>query len=196
MKLIIDVETTGIPIGRDAHYSDLEKYANARIVQLTVMLCDDEYNEISLQDYIVKADNFRIENSHIHGITDEISANGVQLEYVMQQYKIMLSQCDTIIAHNAKFDINVIKSELVRKELFDIVDLIDTKQIVCTMMSTKELVNIKNKYGIKFPSLAELYYYLFDCQLENAHNSKYDVINLHKIVAELHKRQITPFTSK
>ncbi len=196
MKLIIDVETTGIPIGRDAHYSDLEKYANARIVQLTFMLCDDDYNEISLQDYIIKADNFSIENSHIHGITDEISANGVQLEYVMQQYKIMLSQCDTIIAHNAKFDINVIKSELVRRELFDIIDMMDSKQIACTMMSTKELVNIKNKYGIKFPSLAELYYYLFHCQLENAHNSKYDVINLHKIVAELHKRQITPFTSK
>jgi DNA polymerase III epsilon subunit-like protein len=196
MILIIDVETIGIPIGRDAHYSDLAKYANARIVQFTVMICDNDYNEISLQDYIVKADNFKIENSHIHGITDEISANGVELEYVLEQFKNMLSQCNTIIAHNAKFDVNVIKSELVRKELFDIIDMIDSKKIVCTMMSTKELVNIRNKYGIKFPSLAELYYYLFDCQLENAHNSKYDVINLHKIVAELHKRQITPFTSK
>jgi DNA polymerase III epsilon subunit-like protein len=196
MKLIIDVETTGIPIGKDAHYSDLEKYANARIVQFTVMLCDDNYTKIDLHDYIIKADNFRIENSHIHGITDEISANGVQLEFVMHFFKDLLSKCNMIIAHNAKFDINVIKSELVRKELFDIVDLIDSKQIICTMMSTKELVNIKNKYGIKFPSLAELYYYLFNCQLENAHNSKYDVINLHKIVAELNKRQITPFTSE
>lgn len=196
MILIIDVETTGIPKDRNAHYSDLEKYANARIVQFTVMLCDDDYNEISLQDYIIKADKFHIENSHIHGITDEISANGVELEHVLQQFKNMLSQCKTIIAHNAKFDVNVVKSELVRKELFDIIDMIDSKQIVCTMMSTKELVNIRNKYGIKFPSLAELYYYLFDCQLENAHNSKYDVINLHKIVSELHKRHNIPFICK
>ncbi len=55
------------------------------------------------------------------------------------------------------------------------------------MNHTKNMVNVKNKYGIKYPSLAELYQYAFNTNIENAHNSKYDVINLHKILKYLYE---------
>ena len=48
------------------------------------------------------------------------------------------------------------------------------------------MVKAKNKYGkIKYPSLAELYKFVCNKDIENAHNSKYDVINLHEICKNL-----------
>ncbi len=187
--LILDVETTGLPTSRNAHYTDLVKYEPARIVQFTMMLCDSDLNEVELKDYIVKADGFSIENSHIHGITQDISVrDGIPFADILPKLEEYLQKCDTIYAHNAFFDINVIKSELLRISRNDIIDLIHTKNIVCTMLETTNMVNIKTKYGPKWPTLAELYYHLFNTPLENAHNSKYDVINLHKIVQKLYTK--------
>jgi DNA polymerase III epsilon subunit-like protein len=189
-SIILDVETTGLPTSRNAPYTDLAKYESARVVQFTMMLCDDSLNEVALKDYIIKADDFIIENSHIHGITDEVSQqDGTPFEDILPTLKEFLEQSDTIYAHNADFDINVIKSELFRidtPETQEIIDLIDTRTIICTMKETTDMVNIKTKYGPKWPTLAELYQFLFNSPLANAHNSKYDVINLHKIVQKLY----------
>ena len=52
MALFFDVETTGLPIrgnlpyGINPVYNKLESYNNARIVQITIMLCDENLNEI------------------------------------------------------------------------------------------------------------------------------------------------------
>lgn len=187
--LILDVETTGLPKSRKAHYTDLAAYEPARIVQFTMMQCDNDLNEVELKDYIVRADGFIIENSHIHGITQDISTNdGISFIDILPKLEEFLQTCDTIYAHNAEFDINVIKSELLRYKRQDIVDLIHTKIIICTMRETTNMVNIQTKYGPKWPTLAELYYHLFKTPLENAHNSKYDVINLHKIVQSLYSQ--------
>jgi DNA polymerase-3 subunit alpha len=187
--LILDVETTGLPKSRKAHYTDLAAYEPARIVQFTMMQCDNDLNEVELKDYIVRADGFIIENSHIHGITQDISdADGISFIDILPKLEEFLQTCDTIYAHNAEFDINVIKSELLRYKRQDLVDLIHTKIIICTMKETTNMVNIRTKYGPKWPTLAELYYHLFKTPLENAHNSKYDVINLHKIVQSLYSQ--------
>ena len=49
------------------------------------------------------------------------------------------------------------------------------------MKHTKQIVKARNNYGIKDPSLSELYSFVLKKGIENSHNSKYDVINLHKI---------------
>ena len=55
------------------------------------------------------------------------------------------------------------------------------------MKHTMKTVKALNKIGnIKYPSLAELYRFVFDKNIENAHNSKYDVINLHDIVKNMY----------
>ena len=44
----------------------------------------------------------------------------------------------------------------------------------------------KNKFNkIKDPSLKELYYHAFNMEIENAHNSKYDVINLQEAIKKI-----------
>ncbi len=191
MSIIIDVETTGLPV-RNRDYKDTTAYENARIVQFTMMLCDHKFQQIELKDFIIKRSGFAIGNSHIHGITDEISdEKGVDIKEAIQVLSDYLKQVDMIIAHNADFDINVIKAELYRNPCYsDIITAMDSKEVVCTMKRTSKFVNIKGKYGIKYPSLAELYLHLFNEPLENAHNSMYDVINLHKIVIELHHKNL------
>jgi DNA polymerase-3 subunit alpha len=190
MVLIIDTETNGLPDmkylpwGKYPYYKDMEKYDNARIVQITIMICDDDLNPMEIKDFIIKRDNFSIDNYQFHGITNEISDNvGISFIDVMNQLSDCIKREKKIIAHNIDFDINVILAECHRYGLNDLSDDILRKQHICSMKSTKSVLKIINKYGrFKNPSLAELYYFNFNQPIENAHNSKYDVINLHKVL--------------
>jgi len=194
MYLILDTETTGLPdksglpYGSYPDYRNISKYDNARIVQFTYMLCDKDFQQIDLKDFIIKSDGFKIENSKFHRITNEISENiGVLFQEVATEFQEHLKDVTHILAHNLEFDINVIKSELYRYGLHLIIEDIDKKHLICTMKKTIKAVNIQNRYGLKYPTLAELYYYACGESLENAHNAKYDVINLHKICTKMPK---------
>ena len=93
-----------------------------------------------------------------------------------------LKNCSHIIAHNIGFDINVIKSELFRRNLYHIIIELDKKILICSMKKFKNTIKAKFKHNtnkIKDPSLKELYKFAFNKEIENAHNSKFDVINLH-----------------
>jgi DNA polymerase-3 subunit alpha len=193
MLLILDVETTGLPkrIGKGfPAYNNIHAYDDARMVQLTMMLCNDNLEEIELLDYIIKSDGFSINNSHLHGITEEISLHqGIPFSEIVSVILSQIKKVSHIIAHNIEFDINILKSELFRLGLSDIIEEVDRKKLICTMKETMYQVNIRNQYGVKYPSLAELYYYIFQQKIENAHNSKYDVINLHRIMKYLYEKK-------
>lgn len=202
MALIIDIETTGLPIceglpyGKYHPYENLNMYNTSRIVQLSMILCNEKYEEIDLKDFIVRADDFTINNHKFHGITNEISLNsGRPFKEIMEEFLIYMKQVSCIIAHNANFDINILYSELYRIGLNTIITELKTKKIICSMKNTKHIVKAKNIYGnIKDPSLAELYKFVIKENIENAHNSKYDVINLHKIIKSLYdKKKLVEF---
>jgi DNA polymerase-3 subunit alpha len=197
MYLIIDVETTGLPNKQGLprkqfpDYKELHRYDNCRVVQLSMMLCDNQFKCIKLEDFIIKPVDFSIDNAEFHGITNEIAQhNGLLLSDILQYFEAHLINITHIIAHNIEFDINVIKSECFRLRCDNLLNIIDSKILICTMHLTKDIVKAKNKYGIKYPSLAELYKFAFNENITNAHNSKYDVINLHKIVEYLHINNI------
>lgn len=199
MALIIDVETTGLPNKHGLpykcipDYKDIIRYNSARIVQFSAMLCNDKYEPIELYDTIIKLDHIHIQNSEFHGITDKISqTDGIPFEAVAEKIRELLLQSSCIIAHNIDFDIPVIKSELHRYGMQDIINIIDNKTQICTMKSTKDIVNIKSNYGYgnKYPSLAELHMHIFHEPIQNAHNSKYDVINLHRIIKSMYDNNL------
>jgi len=193
MALIIDVETIGLPYTRHLPYGHYPSYKNlgmydtARIVQISMMLCNDSFEMIQMKNFIIKADGFNINNSEFHGITNEISANeGIPFVEVIPVISDLLKQASHIISHNINFDKNILCSELFRLGETSLITEINKKQLFCTMKHCKKMVNIKNNYkGLKDPSLAELYNYAFNVNIENAHNSYYDVINLHKIIVYL-----------
>jgi len=201
MYLIIDTETNGLPNSEGLKYceypdyNNLEKYNSARIVQFTFMLCDNNLNNLKLHDYIIYANNFNIENSDFHGITNEISKKeGYDFDIIANIFYKELEKCEYIIAHNIGFDINVIKSELYRRELYHIIIELDKKELICSMKTFKYVVKAKNKYNkIKDPNLKELYYYAFGINMENAHNSKYDVINLHNAIKKITNGELNKY---
>lgn len=201
MILIVDVETTGLPGKASASsttegFKDLARYDSARIVQITMMLCDARLlNTIEFHDFIVRPEGFRIENAEFHGIDDTVALrDGHMFDDIICELRRMVKRATCIVAHNASFDMNVIKSELWRRNVTDVIDLLDTKKVVCTMLGMKKLVGAVGKYGIKYPSLAELYTYTFGTPLQNAHNSKYDVLNLHAIIKTLHDSKKMTFS--
>jgi DNA polymerase III epsilon subunit-like protein len=152
-------------------------------VQISYIVCNRVYSNPNLLDFIIKRDNFNIHNADIHGITDLISdERGISfLEMATSFYKNLL-YVDTIIIHNAQFDLSVLKSELYRYNLGYIILELESKIVICSMKSLTNFVGIKGKYGFKYPTLAELYKKVFDEAPEiSLHNSKNDVLTLFKI---------------
>jgi DNA polymerase III epsilon subunit-like protein len=198
MALFLDTETSGLPDTRNLrwgvypNYKDIDKYSNARIVQFSMLLTDNKYNFIDVKDYIIKREGFNITNKEFHGITDDISDDiGVSFNVVaIEIFYEQLKNVSHIIAHNVAFDVGVIKSELYRRNLQYIIDEIDKKTLLCTMKHMKPILKIINQYGnYKNPSLNEIYKYNFNKDVENAHNSLYDVYNLHKVVEHMYKNK-------
>ena len=198
MAMFLDTETTGLPNCNNLrwvvypNYKDLDKYANARIVQFSMLITDKQYKFEDVKDYIIKREEFEITNEKFHGITNEISdTNGVAFDIVaIDIFYELLKKVTHIIAHNIGFDVGVIKSELHRRDLQYIIDELDKKTLLCTMKHMKPILKIINQYGnYKNPSLNEIYKYNFKKDVENAHNSLYDVKNLQEVVEHMHKNK-------
>ena len=63
------------------------------------------------------------------------------------------------------------------------------------MKHCKGILKIINQYGRhKNPSLKEIYKFAFDKELENAHNSKYDVINMHSVIKKMYDDKILNYS--
>ena len=195
MALFIDTETNGLPDmtnmkwGHYPNYREVQKYNTARIVQISYIVTDYKYNNLYLEDYVIKREGFNITNSEFHSITNDISdKNGVEFNFAFEKLYENLKQVKYIIAHNVAFDISVIKSELYRRGFIHIIEEIDKKTLICTMKHTKNILKIINKFGkYKYPSMKELYKFCFGKEIENAHNSKYDVINLHSAIKHMYE---------
>jgi DNA polymerase III epsilon subunit-like protein len=201
MALFLDVETIGFPdnkglqYGEYPLYSALDKYNNARIVQISAMLCNDKFELVSQIDSIIKINGFNITNHHIHNITNEISEQtGVPFTVAATNLHELIKQSSHIFAHNSNFDMNVLKSELFRAGLTNIIDEINKKSIICTMKHTKNIVKICNNYGIKDPKLSELYTSVTRKPMIQQHNAKYDVIHLHEAIKKLYDDNKLNFT--
>ena len=205
MALFLDTETTGLPDthnlrwGVYPYYKNLDKYSNARIVQFSMLITDKQFKFEDVKDYIIKREGFDITNEEFHGITNDISDNtGVSFDTVaVELFYEQLKKVSHIIAHNVAFDVGVIKSELYRRNLHYIINELDKKTLLCTMKHMKPILKIINQYGnYKNPSLNEIYKFNFNKDVENAHNSLYDVSNLHKVVRHMYENNTLNYEIK
>ena len=107
MALFIDTETNGLPDmtnmkwGYYPNYWEVEKYNTARIVQISYIVTDYNYNNLYLEDYVIKREGFNIANSEFHAITDEISDKiGTEFNYAIEEFYESLKKVECIVAHN------------------------------------------------------------------------------------------------
>lgn len=197
MYLIIDVETSGLPItkGFDKwHSPELhEYYDTARLVQIAWKVLDEQYNEKWSENYIVKRDNFSIKNHQFHGITDEISdEKGISLDSIFEKLFASLLECEYIIAHNIGFDENVILNHTFRINDQHLRKRWMSMKRLCTMKLTQDILKLPKKYsytGYKYPSLKELYYYYFKDSFDGAHDAMNDVNACAKCFVEYEKQR-------
>ena len=175
--IIFDVETTGLPIKRNAPINDLNNWP--RIVQLAFGIYKSNGECIEEYDYVIKPDNFTIpENStKIHKITNEFAKdNGYEIKYVLNIFLEKLKNIDYLVAHNLKFDKKILETELYRNNFDFNLQKYNLKDI-CTMETSTNFCKLEpfryNTY--KWPRLEELHKKLFDEKVDGFHNALIDI---------------------
>jgi len=140
---------------------------NFYILQLSWMIYNtDQDIVISENDFILKCP-ILITNSHIHGITDEISAKGYDFSEIIDIFLEDVKNCDKIVAYNLQYDLNALEIELDRFGRHDDIDILFEKPYFDPMRN--------NIFNTKYLKLTELYHKLFGEEFDGAHNALEDV---------------------
>ena len=185
--LIFDTETNGLPKykGFNRYYEPFltKYYNNARVIEIAYVIYDG-YKEGLIRSFLIKPSDFKIENSHIHGITQEKAMkDGMNIVEALKIMKGDMKSVDRIVAHNIMFDLNVLYSECFRQNENELVKLMKTKKHICTMYVGKKYMKIK-----KFPKLTKLYKFLFSETFDQEHRALSDVIACKDCYFEMIKR--------
>jgi len=192
--IFFDLETTGFPQrtttpGGYPPYSKIAAYESARIVQISFMLCNaSDLSQVDFKNIIIRSDGFDIPNGDFHGVTLERSlAEGTDFtQAVLGEIEPSFQRADYLIAHNSEYDINVLKSEWFRYGFNPLLNHIEGLSVICSMKKTRSIVRaLDSRSRLKNPKLAELYEFATNNAIENAHDAKYDVINLHEAIKTL-----------
>ena len=112
--LVFDTETTGLPKKRKANYRESNDWPY--IVQLSYILYNANTGNVEVEnDHIIRMSygvTIPEESSKIHGITNEISmSRGIDIKYAIREFIRCYKICDVIVAHNIKFDRDIILAE-------------------------------------------------------------------------------------
>ena len=197
VKLFIDTETTGLPLNDNLPYTDLKNWPY--LVQVALIIEDDNYGILVKRNIILKPDGYTIPESatKIHGISNERAVkNGEDRDKVISFLDLALYKSDIIIGHNVSFDINVIKSEIIRikgienalfkKKKHMVIDTMKMVRNICKIpnLSFHTRLSLPNKY----PKLDELYYKLFNKHFNNQHDAMADVQAAYDCYYELKRK--------
>lgn len=186
MYLFFDTETNGKAKNFNAPVTDLDNWP--RITQLGWQLYDIEEKLINEGDYLIKPDGWEIPKEQFfidnNMSTERCEEFGIPLKEALGYFIEDIYKAEYMIAHNLKFDVNVLGAELIRT---DMLPNKKTKKI-CTMKESTEFCKIRSFRGYKWPSLTELHVKLFDKEFDGAHDALDDVRATSRCFFELKKR--------
>lgn len=184
--LFIDIETTGFPernsniYNHYYHFSDTEKYDSSRIVQIAWVIFNYKQVKKGENNFIIRPNNFVIENSHIHNITQDYAVkNGVDISIALNALQNDLKNIGFIVGHSLEFILNILFSEMHRLNMNDSINEILKKKHICTAEQMKTIVKIPgtlNNY--KIPKFDELFEYCFNRNPTKRHDAINDAIDL------------------
>ena len=192
MYLIFDTETTGLPKNFNAPLSDSDNWP--RMVQVAWQLHDDNGNLIENQDYIIKPEGYDIpfNASRIHGITTKIAQDeGVDLQFVLEEFSKALEKVRVVSGHNVEFDYNIVGAEFFRK---NIEDRLQEKPKADTMILGTDYCKLAGGKGgrYKSPKLEELFEKLYGYKFDEAHNAAADVNATAQVFFEMMRIGVIP----
>lgn len=190
--LVVDVESTGLPISWDRASSDVDNWP--RIIEMAFELFDETGKTLEKVIELIAPDNWEIPTKQTfitkgsseaeaikqaqfwidNGFDTETSKLlGVPLPEVLKKFAKLYDECDLMLCHNTSYDKNVISAELIRYGI----KVRGKKPDFCTKLEGEEICKIPGKYPGKFkwPTLNELYTHLFDCPFQGAHAAGCDI---------------------
>jgi len=181
--LVFDTETTGLP-EKNASILEVDKWPH--IIQLSYLIYDTINNKIeTFYDFIINIhDNIISDESiKLHKITKEKSNNeGLCIRDVLNKFNSDIKNVDLLVAHNISFDKRIIMVECIRNNISQYFTRNKIKKPeYCTMKESinickiERISSIGNKY-FKYPTLTELYVYLFNNLPKVVHNSLADIL--------------------
>lgn len=187
MFIVFDIETNGLPKDR---FSPAEKVDNfPRVIQLAYNLYDEQAKLIKKVCKLIKPEGWSIPNESFwinNGFSQEKSLEeGVPLKEVLEEFVQDRLKANYSIAHNIGFDSKILRSEMIRASMLNIE--FKSKK-VCTMTSTTKYCQIPSKNGkkgFKWPTMAELYFKLFNAHFIGGHDAGADVEACAKCFFEL-----------
>ncbi len=188
MYLFFDTETTGLPRNWNAPVTDLGNWP--RLVELAWLLYDEQGRCAESQSVIVRPDGFSVpaDAAAVHGITTaRAMTEGVALKTALGKFVRSVEASRLLIAHNISFDEKIVGAEILRagvdRRFFEV-------ERCCTMKESTAFCAIPNRYGFKWPTLAELHDRLFGKKLDDTHRAGVDVQACAKCFFEMKQRGI------
>lgn len=192
--LIFDTETTGLPIMKGFSnyfpYTDLEAYYLSRITEIcwsglsdkkTVFIKNEIIKPSGLNEEQITLMLSRIPKDKMKQDVKQIMS-GRDLKSVFVEFKRDLRACRWPIAHNSNFDVNIIKSEAYRIGDLEVIEILEKKQIKCTM-----IFSIQLNSG-RVMSLDSLYERLMKKKRDGGHRADKDVTDLTECVIQLREK--------
>jgi DNA polymerase III epsilon subunit-like protein len=188
--IAFDFETSGLPKGRKPVTREtLSQYDTCRAVSLSAARFSSKGRLIDTFDAMVLPTDFSISPGSvaIHGITEDMAkSKGLPFLQVFTDFMTFIGpRTKTIVAHNAKFDVSVLRSEMLRHGIDP--SLIDELNFRCTLELYRERFLKPIRLGV-------LYEEIFGEQFENAHNSLADCIACGRVYPYVigHERTLKP----
>lgn len=200
--LIVDTETTGLPIVYDAPYTDTDNWP--RIIELSWELCWENGETIEKAcDLIYPDGSWRFPTGAFwqeHGFTEaESLLNGVGPVFAFTKLAIAMNCADVMICHNLSYDKPIIECELYRYKIYPKAvrrNLIDEGVYLkhglrtegvplkkeCTKLLSTPILKLPGIYGnYSWPKLEVAYEYMFGEKMTGAHHASSDVEACKKI---------------
>ena len=188
--IAFDFETSGLPKGRKPVTREtLGQYDTCRAVSLSAARFSSRGRLVDTFDAMILPTDFSISPGSvaIHGITEDMAkSKGRPFVQVFADFMTFIGpRTKTMVAHNAKFDTSVLRSEMIRHDID--LSLIDELNFRCTLELYRERFLKPIRLGV-------LYEDIFGEQFENAHNSLADCIACGRVYPYVigHERELKP----
>ena len=188
--IAFDFETSGLPKGRKPVTREtLGQYDTCRAVSLSAARFSSRGRLVDTFDAMILPTDFTISPGSvaIHGITEEMAkSKGRPFLQVFADFMTFIGpRTKILVAHNAKFDTSVLRSEMLRHDI-DLSNIEDLN-FRCTLELYRERFLKPIRLGV-------LYEEIFGEQFENAHNSLADCIACGRVYPYVigHERELKP----